>query len=133
MEKFKKHQLPELNQDVIIPYDWDIFEEDNLISIFEPQFGVGVLQLSIYYVEESTKIDLKEEFFNLVSIPNNIQINVIDKRSFFYAEFENNEDTFWRYWLFRKNEYIVFASYNCSKADMRREDAIVDAILNSLM
>ena len=45
----------------LYPNDWTWEKEDNVISIYNPENGLGALQFSIYYVGNDSRVDLKTE------------------------------------------------------------------------
>lgn len=114
-----------------LPSDWTVDKGDDVISIFNAEKGLGALQLSIFRVESVPLLNLKDELIDLVDTPIS---NVFIENSCAKASYLDQDDNrYWRYWLFLKQDNLFFATYNCEASDRYKEDAIIDKIVESLI
>jgi hypothetical protein len=115
----------------IIPDDWQIEEENNFLSIYDPINGVGALQFSVFWPPDAALVTLESELIEFItdSYKKAFFATVQDDRAYTdYLVHENG--AYWKYWLIRKDDMIIFGTYNCSKENAGKEDKIVDEIIN---
>ena len=115
----------------VLPDNWDIEESDNVISFFDSDNGVGALQFSFFQVRNEKNIVLKDELADLLDNQFSKEI-IINNNCAEAFRLEENENKYWKYWLFLKEEFLIFASYNCQKDDKGKEDRIVNEIVYSV-
>jgi hypothetical protein len=117
---------------VTIPDNWKEEKGDNLVSIYDPVDGAGALQFSFYKASNPDSIDLskkleeylhdKHESTNIKQLPGCAYCSLVDE-----------DEIYWRYWLFLKLGDVVFASYNCHEAIKDQEYRLIDNIVKSLI
>ncbi|GAA3934939.1 hypothetical protein GO495_15050 [Chitinophaga oryziterrae] len=129
----KKQHYNETNIIFTYPNSWQIEQDKNVISLYDPINGVGSIQFSIYYASNSQNISLKDELEDYVSDKHNkFVISVNDLYACTNYLLDEDGVRYWKYWLFIKDNMLVFASYNCEKEDYGKEEKIVDEIMNAL-
>ena len=116
---------------ITLPDDWEIKNDSDVLSLFDPNNGIGALQFSPFTPPDINAIDPVKELkdyleskYPVVSIrlaDNTAVSNVID------------DDLFWRYWLIKGEKSILFVSYNCLNIDRGKEDKVIDEILKSIL
>ena len=133
----KKYKLKNKKISISYPKNWEIEEDNGLISIFDPMNGVGAIQISSYLKDEKSEINKKEELreylrkeyldLNADEIISKIQEN----NNFVYFEYTIN-DEFWQYRLFASKDTIVFITYNCEDQDKELEKDKINDIINAI-
>ena len=103
-------------------------KEDNVISVYDEENGLGALQFSIYYIGNENKIDLKIELEDFLEDYDSFEVEIVNDLA--YSKFID-ESRVWQYWLFQKGNTLILASYNCEKEDTGKEDTMVNKILSS--
>lgn len=112
----------------LYPDDWVWEKEDNVISVYDAENGLGALQFSIYYVGNDSEINLKSELEGFLQEYNSFEVKMID--GFAYSKLKDNERV-WQYWFFQRGNSLVLASYNCEIEDKGKEDEIINKVLDS--
>ena len=128
--KSNKYQLE-------IPTGWNVKENNNIASLFNPLLGNGSMEISSYQVPDEYFVDCKKELAEFVkntleAITEGEIIGEITQSSRFYLFETEAQGTFWRFWLFFKKPNIIFATYNCQLTDKGVEAESVDKIINSI-
>ena len=113
----------------LYPKNWDLEKDENIISLFEPKLGFGVLQISTYYVNNPEKINLNEELNEYLEDYKGKYL-IKNKNSILCTEL-NMKNRFWKYWIFVKGTILVFVTYNCSIEDKGKEEVIYDSIIKT--
>lgn len=132
MANSKEFRIPDTELTLMLPRSWEVHQDDDIISIFDPRNGLGVLQFSIYYSEQHQHVDIGNELGILLKDKTVLsKITILDKLS--YSQFIDSEGTFWRYWMMKSNTQIFLISYNCALDDMGEEETIVDSIISSVL
>lgn len=111
------------------PDDWTFEKEDNIITTYNVVNGSGALQFSTFYVTNDN-IDLKIELEGFLSDKkfSSVELN----GNIAYSCF-NDGSIAWQYWLLKKGNVIILATYNCEIEDKGKEDVQVNQILNSII
>ncbi len=114
-----------------IPNDWKSEESDGLVALYDPENGVGALQLSSYNIGAASPTDVSKELESYLEDKyENIVVKAIDGHA--YSSVEDEDGIYWRYWLFLKDVIAIFVSYNCDKSDKGVEDSLVEKIIHSI-
>lgn len=124
-----------------IPISWVFHEEDGVISLYDEENGVGVLQISfvkkdgtIKYTSQDLVINLAENF---LSQPNfhfrkiafiKYSINGFPATEMTLIE---NETDFWLVWHIDGNSRVACITYNCQYTDKDMEQKICKSIINT--
>ena len=121
-----------------LPENWAVEDEGSLISVYDPNQGVGTLQISAYSIPTDQKLDLVEELTKYLIYRVKIKSKAdliskikIDSNCAFYEVFKEG-NRYSSYWMFYKNYKLIFVTYNCPGEDFSKEKEIIDQILNSL-
>ncbi len=126
--KLFKHSIS--NFQIKYPENWEVKEEENIISLYDPKNGYGALQFTVYFVDNND-IDIKVELEEYIkSRHENYEIF---KEKPFLAHGYNviEEEKHWQYWIYKRNNFLVFASYNCAKEDIGKERGEIKSILEN--
>ncbi len=121
-----------LNNDLKLtaPDNWEIETDENIVSLFNTDNGVGALQFSFYQVGDIDSIDLKKELFEYLSDKyENITVTLVNSCAYSNVTSGNRH---WKYWLLKKKKEVIFISYNCNENDRNLEGQIVDNIVKSI-
>lgn len=117
---------------IILPDDWIVDSNDIAVSVYDPINGVGALQISIYQHKSSPEINLKSYLEDYLGDKfENISISQSDR--YVTASSLNKENEWWKFWLFMKGNSLIFASYNCDKDNIYKEETIAENIVESLL
>lgn len=109
-----------------------ITQEQNLISTYDTNLGVGVLQFSIYNIDESIDLSLADELEE--HLKNKYEdLKISQDNNFAYFMVVDKNEIYWEYWLFRKKATLVFVTYNCAKADKEIEYEKIRMIILSVI
>jgi hypothetical protein len=126
----KTYDANDLKFSIVYPDTWTYEEDGNVLSVYDSKEGVGAVQFSSYEVDNITSIDLKAELEEYVSDKHkNFSVQKLDNYAF--CKSEDEKGNVWKYWIFTRGSTVIFASYNCLKEDVGKEDAEVDAIIKS--
>ena len=112
------------------PDDWILEKEDNVISVYDAENGLGALQFSVFYVGNDGQIDLKVELEDFLEDYMPVEVEIISDLA--YSTFVDG-DRVWQYWLFQRGNSLVLASYNCEIEDKGKENEMINEILNSFV
>lgn len=113
------------------PSNWLVEHDNNLISVFDPQNGVGALQFSIYEIKDTNSINLVEKLSDYLEEKHGA-VSVKLFIDYSYSDLTDEDGVYWRYWLFSKKNRIIFVSYNCAQEDIGQEDTEIMQIIKSL-
>jgi hypothetical protein len=128
----KKYSDEGKGLELIYPEDWKAELKDNVLSVYDELNGVGVLQFSTYHIPNPEAINLGDELSEFLKDKHgSIEINM--GNNYASAEYLDDEERYWKYWLFLKKDILIFASYNCEKDDIGKDDKEIDKILRSSM
>lgn len=58
-----------------------------------------------------------------------VNVNLID--SYAYSDV-TEKNKYWRYWLLKAGEKVIFVSYNCDESDKMIETLVIDNIIKSI-
>ena len=128
----KAYRLTGTDLKLRLSRNWEVQEEGNVISVFDPKNGLGALQFSIYFVEAAVGINVANELRDFLE-DKTADAEITSFDNYAYSQFYDEEETFWRYWIFREGNHIIFASYNCSSEDAGSEDGSIDKIMKSVL
>ncbi len=133
----KKYLSPSRFYELSVPDDWDYLEEDNLVSFYNQNNGVGSLQISSYRISEEYKMNLKQELAEFVAERLSVNFNgvlpKIEGNSNFTSFKGSLEDgTYWEYYMLFNNQKLLLLTYNCNLNDSHTEEETLDSILKSI-
>lgn len=112
------------------PVKWEVAAEGNLVSFYNANDGFGALQSSHFLVENPKAIVLEKELVDFIEgLPEGVKVQNID--NYTHCSFIDEDEVFWEYWLFLKENTLFVFTYNCSEEDYGKEKAIVDSIVKS--
>ena len=114
-----------------IPENWVSIGEQEVISVYDPKNGKGALQFSFYTVEDAISLNLVDELQDFLKGKNfSTTPSLKNDTAYLATTAENNK--YWRYWLIRRDETIIFVTYNCSNEDIGSDDNFVEEIISSI-
>ena len=119
-----------LNFSIAFPDNWTHEEDGNVLSVYDSNQGVGALQFSSYEVDDIASVDLKAELEDYVS-DRHEKFSIQEVSGYAFCKSEDEKGNIWKYWIFKRGSTLVFASYNCLKEDVGKEDAKIEAIIKS--
>jgi hypothetical protein len=121
-----------------IPNDWTYEEEeDNLLTIYKRDNGVGALQISSYSISEDYVMDIEKELLELsAKYFKNFSIDGLKdfiKKDSNSASIETENSDSFRFFkiIFEKNK-LLFITYNCDNSKKNIERLTIKHILNSV-
>lgn len=114
------------------PDRWEVADDGNLISIYDPNNGLGALQFTLYEVGDPSGIDLISEFEDYLANRHG-HFDIEQGDDFVHCDIRDEDGVWWRYWLFIKGNTLVFTTYNCDQQDIGKEDQKVEEIIKSAM
>ncbi len=117
--------------DLLYPDSWNAELTDNVLSVYDPINGVGVLQFSTYLNSNPEKnINLKAELSAFLKNKDGyIEISV--NGNYASTNYLDEEGRYWEYWLFLTQSTLILASYNCERDDIGKEDEEIKEIIHS--
>jgi hypothetical protein len=115
------------NWSMELPEGW-LSEEDQDCVTFYNHSGVGALQVSSYQKDQIVIDDDLREFAGEVPLAN-ISFGPFTG---FRTRFSEGE-VFWIKWWLRAATRLIYLTYNCQLSHRGREDAEVQAMLQSLL
>ena len=116
---------------IIVPDNWELVDDKEIIAIYDSYNGLGALQFSFYQIPNQNKVSLTNELEDfLFDKYENMKVIIVDNNAYF--DIEDEEGIYWRYWLQEVFQKLIFISYNCEKSNRGKEDEVVNAIIKSL-
>jgi hypothetical protein len=120
-----------------IPSDWSYSEENNLVSFYDNEIGVGSLQISSYLVPSDYNLlnlpfELAEIIFERTEVDKNdilVNIEVWKNLAQYHIVIK---DRYWEYYMFYQNEKLLFITYNCAENDKLLEKDVRHKIVQSI-
>ena len=117
--------------EVKMPDNWKVEEEGNVVSLYDPENGVGALQFSIYKANSSS-INVSDELEDYIDDKHE-HLDIKQISNYAYCDIIDEDDVYWRYWLFLKMDDVVFVSYNCDETDKNHEYDLINDIIESVI
>lgn len=122
-----------------IPNNWSYEVEDNLISVWDEEGGVGALQISSFLISKDYSMNLKMELAEFIQERTSKELDfILDNISYF--EKTNTvsmqlikEGDFWKYQMMFQKDILLFITYNCTEENMHTEEEIVGDIIGSIV
>lgn len=114
------------------PNSWEIENDENLVSVYDPENGLGALQFTLYGVDDPSDIDLISELEDYLG-DRHRNFDIENGDGFVHSNVRDEDGVWWRYWFFIKDKTLVFATYNCDQQDKGKEDQEVEKIIKSAM
>ncbi|PTS93387.1 hypothetical protein DBR11_25430 [Pedobacter sp. HMWF019] len=115
---------------VEIPESWNGEKDNGVVSLYNQKNGVGALQFSFYQTPNVISVSIVEELQDYLEDKYE-EVNVKLVNNYAYFNVTDEDETYWRYWLFRKSNDVMFVSYNCEASKKGEEDVIVNGIIKS--
>lgn len=115
----------------ILPDGWESQRDDNCVTLYHPD-GVGALQISAafkYFLV--TDEDLRDFASEHLQAGAKIRELTCGEFAGFTLAF-GVDDAYWRHWYLRRDNQMLFVTYNCPRDDRGTEDEPVSQILASL-
>lgn len=113
------------------PASWELQEEEDLISIFNSNYGFGALQFKLYDVGND-HIDIRNELDDYLKSRHNSYEIMLDTPFLVHGyNIGISEDKHWQYWMFKTGNLLVFTTYNCRLEDMGKEGDEIRSIIDN--
>ncbi len=132
MNMAKTINISETKFKLQIPNDWNYEEEDGIMSVYDPEKGLGALQFSKITLSPDELIPLSTSLKEIL----NIEIEnseILSQPNFVYCDFFDEDSFFWKYWIIKNEENALLISYNCEKEDAGKEDEKIEKIIVSIL
>ncbi len=128
----KKYSYNDATWSIEYPDNWSAEMGSNgVVSLYNPDDGVGALQFSFYQVPNPEDKVLENELKNYLKDKLN-DFNIIGNIDYTYCSYIHEEKRIaWRYWIFLNKNLLIFATYTCEIVDVGNENDIVDGIIQS--
>jgi len=117
-----------------LPDDWDHAVQKSTIAFFQPETGVGALNISAM-IPAKGNIDpatMVVEFAPKSIRPGLQPIDLESPIPGAYVEYEFRGDA-WRVWAYRRRMRVLIISYNCQVSSKGADDDAVNRIIQSLV
>lgn len=125
-----KHESPLWS--IEIPEEWEVDQDDYSSSFFTPQ-GLGALQIAAAKKEGEPVTDDEVEKSARDASPD--EVDLLPARLGWFSGLTAElarANTFRRAWWVRSGNALLSITYICETRDRGREDAAIDAVLQSL-
>lgn len=124
------------------PDDW-IVEEDKekepyVTTFYDPEKGVGVLQVSAYDIPIKPDFNLVSQFIESLSdigVSANreeIYVNIFKDKGVVYYDSVLDSNHYFRYWMINRQNRLLFITYNCAPEDKGKEDKVVEEVIETI-
>lgn len=126
-----------------IPKSWSVYEEDNLISLYDESNGVGALQISFVKREKPEAPTATEAMELAVDYAKQrdwevshdslctLNINGSPASKLWALDDDNDGLNYWVVWHVMGTERAAFITYNCLNTDKSIESKTCDLIVSS--
>jgi len=125
-----------------VPRFWSVEQDNELISLFDENNGVGVLQFSIAKrlislppsEDEAKAISIEYASAKGWEVRNTLNtFKVFDSvvSEFSVLNYENGQLNYWRVWHLFGKDRMAFFTYNCLATDKSEEEKLCDLIIQS--
>jgi hypothetical protein len=118
------------------PDHWESEIDENTVTFFDTEDGVGAFLVTEYEFEDGANLDLSKQLTELICDFHDMDADTIvagiqkDELKA-WTSFET-DDTYWQYWLYAKDQCVLFITYNCEIADKKIEEEQVKQIADSI-
>ena len=133
----KRYVSPSQFYQLDIPIEWSYSEEDNLVSFYNDEDGVGTLQISSYLIDNNYEVDISLELAEFVAESQNIDkkkvLSSIKKRDNLVFYININNGAYWEYNMLLENGKLLFITYNCQEKNQFIEKNVRQRIVESIM
>ena len=119
------------NFKAILPDEWNIETEGNVISLYNALGGCGALQFTSYLVPNISDIDPVEELFWCIADKHQ-DLEVKSNNNCSFANITDYNGIYWRYWLFKNSKAVLLVTYNCDVTDKDEESTVIEIIIRSV-
>ena len=120
-----------------LPEDYSFEHENNVLSVYNMNAGVGVICFSAYQLPDEYLFSANRELTEFIlSIDDTVDINTLNinqsKLGYSSAELVRNGNTYWKVWVYNNQKEVLFISYNCQSSDVNIEKHQIDDIINEI-
>ena len=133
-----KHYISPSNlYELQVPNGWTYEESAEGLLLYDPENGVGAVQISAYCFPTGHKVDLKEELHQFVSrwtvdlSESEVRISKTNGTLTAKCSFLH-EGRVWVIWIMVGGNKVLFVTYNCREDDLNAEIDQVHDIVNSI-
>ena len=115
-----KYTLPSRYYQLEIPENWKVEENENTISIYNEDEGLGAITITSYLIPETYSFDLRKELIDCVdnTINNQDGIKEYDLQEKQIAEIDiKNDKGLWRFVIVFSKQKALFITYNSDVVD----------------
>ena len=112
---------------------WEVEEDEDRVAFFASEDGVGALQISTYWNHERSVTVEEVHDFASDEFGGKEVLEQVSCGDFSGLHITREvEQTHWRKWFLCAGSLMLFVTYNSSVGDRNKENATVDAVLNTL-
>lgn len=73
---------------------------------------------------------IEDLFWYIADKHNDLEVKLTN--GYAYADITDHSGIYWRYWLFKNSEAVLFVSYNCNLTDKDKEESVIETIIRSI-
>jgi hypothetical protein len=132
----KSYKHPAGVYTVGIPDSWEYSPTKNGIAIYQTAHGVGAVNLSTFRTNHAAPKPAAKILAE--GLPPGFPVEKISAPALHgtqpdvaYAEYEEGK-LWWRAWILKAENRVVYATYNCDIEVKRQEEEVVDEIVRSI-
>ncbi|PWV48341.1 hypothetical protein [Chitinophaga sp. S165] len=113
------------------PDDWTGRYDDGLILFLNKEATIGALQFTVFYPPEKKEVSLKD-WLEEQLVDYYTGFTVMENKHYAHSRYIISDGRCWRHWAIRKDDMVLYGTYNCDESSQGIEDKIVDAIIDSI-
>ena len=132
----KRYLSPSQFYQLNIPDEWIYSEEDNLVSFYDDENGVGSLQISSYSIDDDYDFDMSSELAEFVAETEgmnkkDVLLNIKTLNNLISFTSIRNE-RYWEYYMLFENRKALFITYNSDEKNKTIEMDARQEIIQSI-
>jgi hypothetical protein len=119
------------------PDYWEFEMDESTLTFFDSgEDGVGAFQVTEFGFDEGAEIDVSRQLAESIAEFHDMDVKEVStgiqqNGNKAWTTFEEG-DTYWMYWMFFKDQTLLFITYNCEIPDKGIEDNIAQQMADSI-
>lgn len=119
------------------PGHWEFEMDESTLTFYDSGAnGVGAFQVTEFGFDEGAEIDLPKQLAESICEFHELDLKEVaagiqQDGNKAWTTFEE-EDAYWMYWMFFKDQTLLFVTYNCEIPDKEIEKEIVSQMADSI-